>query len=142
MSQPHTTGKFLLHITTFVPTDITAIAQASTITHGTDYTSFKLDVTDVDTIVLQGKATGENASATGAVTFTIVGTLDDSLWDTVAVATLAVTMASTAQIVKSDPLDVRGYRFIRCASVANADATYDALVVNLRWGKGIGYLPI
>ena len=140
MSYNHSTGKFMLHLTTLVPTDYTSIAASDTVVDGTDYTSYQLDVTDIDSIILQGKVTGGNASANGDVTFNILGCLDGSLWDTITVATVTVTMSGASQIVESDPLDVRGYRLIKLGSVGNADASYAALLANLRWGKSYGYI--
>jgi len=124
----------------FIASDIASIAKATTITEGTDFDSQVIDVTDVDVIVLQGKVTGGNASASGNVTFTILGTLDDSLWDTVAVATLVIAMSGASQIVQSDPLDVRGYRSLKLGSIQNADASYTATVVNLKCGKSYGHI--
>lgn len=140
MSKLHSTGKFALHLTTYVPTDYASIGTGATVVDGTDYTSYVLDVTDVDYVVLQGKATGGNASANGIVDFNILGTLDDVLWDTIAVAAVNVTMAGVAQIVKSDPLDVRGYRSIKLGSIKNNDGSYAATIVNLRWGKSYGHI--
>jgi len=139
MSYNHAQGDFIQHLTTFVVTDIAALAFGATVVDGTDYTSFVLDVTDVDVVVLQGKVTGV-ATSDGAIDYVILGTLDGVLWDTVAVATLSVTQAGAAKIVKSDPLDVRGYRAIKVGSVKNNDASYIATLMNLKWGKSYGHI--
>jgi len=139
MSYNHAQGDFLLHLTTLVVTDIASLGTTTTVVDGTGYTSYVLDVTDVDVIVLQGKVTGV-ASSTGAIDYVILGTLDGVLWDTVAVATVSVTQAGAAKIVSSDPLDVRGYRAIKVGSVKNNDGSYIATLMNLKWGKSYGHI--
>lgn len=124
----------------FIATDIASIAANTTFTHAaaSEYTSLVVAVYDVDYITLQGRATGETGSDED-VDFNIVGTLDEVLWDTIVIATISLTLAGAVQIVESDPLDVRGLRAIRLATVENKD---DAAVtlVNLKWGKSFGYI--
>jgi len=139
MSYNHAQGDFILHLTTFVVTDIASLAAAATVVDGTDYTSYVLDVTDIDVVALQAKVTGV-ADSTGAIDYVILGTLDGVLWDTVAVATVSVTQAGAAKIVLSDPLDVRGYRAIKVGSVKNNDGSKTATLMNLKWGKSYGYI--
>lgn len=139
MSYNHAQGDFIQHLTTFVVTDIASLTTGATVVDGTDYTSFVLDVSDVDVVVLQAKVTGI-ADSTGAIDFNILGTLDGVLWDTATVATVNVTQAGAAKIVSSDPLDVRGYRAIKVGSVKNNDGSKTATLMNLKWGKSYGYI--
>lgn len=126
----------------FIASDIASLTKASTFTDGTanEYDSLVIDVTDVDQVVLQGRVTGAHGSATGDITFNILGSMDGVLWDTVIVATVTVTMTGTTQAVKSDPLDVRGYRFLKLGTIGNDDASYAGLLVNLKCGKSYGHI--
>ena len=126
----------------FIASDIDSLTEASTFTDGTtnEYDSVVIDVTDVDRVVLQGRVTGENASADGDITFNILGSVDGVLWDTVIVATVTVTMNGTTQVVKSDPLNTRGYRLLKLGTIGNDDTTYAGEAVNLKCGKSYGHL--
>jgi len=126
----------------FIASDIASLTAASTFTDGTanEYDSEEIDVTDIDRVVLQGRVTGENASANGDITFNVLGSLDGVLWDTAIVATVTVTMTGTTQAVKSDPLDVKGYRLLKLGTIGNDDASYAGLLVNLKCGKSYGYI--
>ncbi len=69
---------------------------------------------------------GENASATGAVTFYFQHSPDDITW--VDLPAVSVTMTGVTEVIAWQGLDLSGIKHLRLASVGNADATYDALV--------------
>jgi len=121
-----------------VAADIAAIAQASTIVDGVGFTSQPFEVWDVQKLVVQGYVEGEDGAANGDVDFVFVGSLDGTLWDTIAIATLTITMAGTAQIVESLQINVEGYHSIKLLSIQNKDASKDAEAVNVQWGKAFG----
>ena len=120
---------------------ISSIAAAGQADHPGDYTSYDLDVSDVDRIVFQCEATGGNASATGEVHFNFVATLNGTDWDTDPVLEIAVTLAGVATIRGTEGLDCRGMRTLRLLFVENNDASYTATNVQCLWGKtyGSGY---
>jgi len=116
---------------------VDSIALSSTITDGVagggvGYTSRQLPVHDVDTIILQGKATA--GSGSGNVTFSIMGSADGVTWDTVAIGTLVVPLTSGATVVQSDPLDVSAYALIKLGTIQNG-LTVAVTAVSLTWGK-------
>ena len=117
----------------FIASDITSIAVNS---NGT-FTAVAQDVGDVDQVALQGYATGGNASCSLDVIFKLIGCLDGTLWDTVPFGEFRVTLNGTTQVVKSDQLDVRGYRQIKLLSIFNSETQtgYTATAVNLLLGK-------
>lgn len=121
----------------FLQSDV-SVAAASTKVHPTDFTSEEIEVSDVDEIRVQGKATGANASATGKVTFKLAASLDGVKWDTDYFATLELTLNGTTEVVTSDLIDVTGIRVIRLQAIQNEDASYAANSANLRWGKSYG----
>jgi len=122
----------------FIASDIAAIPQATTYVEGTDFTGLVIEVWDVDVGVIQGFVTGEATGANGDVDFLVVGSLDGVNWDTVAIATLTLTMSGANAIVESAQLNVEGYHSIKLLSIENKDAAKDATLVNLWFGKAYG----
>lgn len=106
--------------------------------HPGDFTSEEIPVSDVESLRIQGRATGANAAANGNVTFKLIATLDGVKWDTEYFKTLQLTLNGTTEVVKSDIVDVRGIEKVRLQAIQNQDATYAANAVNLRWGKTYG----
>lgn len=119
-----------------IPAGPLTIAQATTVVHGTGFTSRDLPVWDVEMVVLQGQITGE-AAANGDVDFIFVGSVDGINFDTIGIKTLTLTMIGATPVNESVQLDVTGYKKIRLLSIQNKDAAKDA-TVQVVWGKGYG----
>ena len=116
----------------FIATDIASIAAATTTT---SFTAVEVPVWDIETIALMAFVTGGHASASGAVDFNFVGSVDGVTWGTNIVKTVTVTMSGAAKIVKTDQLDMTGYHSLKLYSIQNKDANYTATLVNVWWGK-------
>jgi len=129
MSGNHSSGPM-------IPAGPLTIAQATTVVHGTGFTSRDLPVWDVEMVVLQGQITGE-AAANGDVDFIFVGSVDGINFDTIGIKTLTLTMIGATPVNESVQLDVTGYKKIRLLSIQNKDAAKDA-TVQVVWGKGYG----
>ena len=110
-----------------------------TIAAGGAYTtdSQAYDVSDVDTIALQLRATGDNASSAGKVQAKIVAMVHD-VYSTEVFDIIEVTLNGANQVV-SPPflLNVRGIKAIKVTELVNTDATYGVSGVNVAVGKTI-----
>ncbi len=120
----------------FISAEIASIAASDTIYPPGDYIAYDVPMSDILTsLAVQVTVTGGNASASGDVDFNLIGSVDGVVWDTITALTVTITMAGTATIVKSDQLDVGGYKYLRLGSIQNKDGSYTATLVHARWGK-------
>ncbi len=113
--------------------DIASIAAATT--YATD--SNAIDVSDVEIVAVQGKATGGNASAVGVIDINLVGSVDGTNYDTVVFATVSFALSGAAEVRGSGLVNVRGLNKLKVTSIKNNDASYTADSVNVFIGKTI-----
>jgi len=110
-----------------------------TIAAGGTYTtdSREFDVSDVDTVAIQIRATGDNAASAGKVQAKIVARVND-VYSTEIFDIVEVNLNGTAQVV-SPPflLNVRGVMSLKVTEIVNTDATYGVSGVNVVIGKTI-----
>lgn len=113
--------------------DIASIAASSS--HTTPSDAF--DVDDVETIAVQVKSTGANASISGNLTVNLVASVDGTNFDTQVFATVVLVQSDSSEERATELVNVRGLSKIRVNSIENADATYAATNVNVYCGKTI-----
>jgi hypothetical protein len=111
--------------------DIASIA--ATATYGTAGTV--IDVSAVDQVWVQLKATGGNASATGAVTAYIVASVNGTDYSTVGTPVAIALNGTTAVIGEPVKLLCAGVKAIKVLKVINGDASYTATAVNVIIGS-------
>jgi len=122
----------------FIATNVASIAAATTILSPT-FTPTIVEVWDTwDKLAVQVFATGGNASASGDVTATFLCSLDGVNWDSLPAVTAHVTMSGVAARCETAWIDVTNVHSIKLYSLQNADASYTATAVNVRWGKNYG----
>lgn len=114
-------------------TDISSIAAATEDT--TD--SQNMDVSDVETVAAQIKATGANASASGNVVAKIVTSIDGANFDTTVFATVTVALSGTSAVRATELINIRGCNSLRITAIENEDASFAASSVNVAIGKTI-----
>lgn len=129
---PHVFHKFLA-------SDLAEIIADATVTDGNGITSKRIQVWDVDAVMLEAYLTPESGADT-AVTFTFQRSMDGVTWCDQSVTTIEITMTGTAQLREAVQLDVRGVHSLRLYSVFNDDAAKKATLVNALVSKTYGHI--
>ena len=84
-----------------------------------------------DSIVLKCKATGANGSSAGNVTFTVVGSIDGTTFETVGTP---IVLALTTNVAASKMIllgDTRNHVAFQVKSIVNGDISYGLTGVNV-----------
>lgn len=93
------------------------------------------DVSDVETVALQLRATGDNTASAGTVQAKIVARVNDAFSTEIPI-TVSVTLNGNNQVVSAPVMmDVRGVSAIKVVEITNGDATYGVSGVNVAVGK-------
>ena len=83
-----------------------------------------------DSVLLKCKANGANGSSAGTVTFTIVGSYDGSVFETVGTP-IALTLTTNTLVSVLAVLDTRNMVALQVKSIVNGDPTYALAAVNV-----------
>lgn len=86
-----------------------------------------LDVAGVTEVTFSVKVTGADASASGDVDFNFIG-YNGTDWDTVAFATVTVTINGTTAAIKSLDKTIGSREQIKLLNIQNKDASYGVTV--------------
>lgn len=113
---------------------ISSIAASTTAVEGTDFTGFNVALGSSDKVAVQVEATGDDASASGTVTFRFVSSPDGSNFDTESLHSVTVSLDGTNTVRSTSVVDIEGVSDLRLEEIENGDGTYSLSNPTARYG--------
>lgn len=115
---------------------ISSISSSTTASQAdADFTAYNLDLGGAEDVAIQVEATGDNASASGAVKFRFVVAVDESgTFDTAHFKEISVSLDGANTVRATEVVPINGVSEIRLEEIENGDGTYSLSNPTARYG--------